>query len=272
VEEARVDIHLTPDLQRPSLIVSWQTRDFGKVGSRVMDFLGEETAGIEIAEIKPQPFFSFGGVRFEDDLVKVPESKFRASEKKNLLMLKSHEPEFEHYQFLTILLEFAVSRHQVRKIYTLNGTLSLTAHTLPRRILTVFNQPELKEELQGDGSEALTWEGPPALSSYLLWTARGKGIPAASLWLEIPFYLAPGEDPQAIKTALSFLDRRFDLGLDLGGFDADIRDQNEKLSQLRGENVDVDRWIHLLETGETLEEEDQLKLTKEVGDHLNKSG
>ena len=269
-EEARVDIRLTLDLQRPFLLVSWQTRDFGKVASRVMDRLIEETAGIEVAEIKPQGFFSFGGVRFQNDLVKVPEGIFRASEKKNLLMLKSDEPEFEHYQFLTTLLEFAVSHYQVRKIYTLNGTVSFTAHTLPRRILTVFNQPELKEELHGDGLEALTWEGPPALSSYLLWTARGKGIPAASLWLEVPFYLAGGEDPQAIKTALSFLDRQFDLELNLGSFDGKIRDQSERLSQLRKENVDVDQWIHLLEAGEMLEEEDQSKLTKEVRDCLSR--
>jgi predicted ATP-grasp superfamily ATP-dependent carboligase len=269
-KEARVDIRLTPDLQGPTLLVSWQTRDFGKVASRVMDRLIEETAGIEVAEIKPQGFFSFGGVRFENDLVKVPESIFRASAKRNLLMLKSNEPEFEHYQFLTTLLEVAVSHYRVRKIYTLNGTLSLTAHTLPRKILAVFNQPELGEEVRAGGAEALTWEGPPALSSYLLWTARGKGIPAASLWLEVPFYLASGEDPQAIKTALSFLDRKFDLGLDPGSFDGEIRDQSERLSQLRKENVDVDRWIHLLETGETLEEEDQFKLTKEVRDCLSR--
>jgi proteasome assembly chaperone (PAC2) family protein len=270
VEEPQANLYLTPHLQGPSLIVSWQTRDVGKVASRVIDFLSEKTDGIDVGEIKPQGFFSFGGVRFENDLVKVPESKWRASEQKNLLMLKSDEPEFDHYLFLTTLLDMAVSHFQVRRIYTLNGSLSPRPHTFPRRILTVFNQPEIREELQGDGLEGLTWEGPPALSSYLLWTAREKGIPAASLWLEVPFYLAGGEDPQAIRTALAFLDRKFDLGLNLGGLDLEIQDHKEKLSQLREENGDVDRWIHLLETGETLEEEDQIKLTKEVRDHLSK--
>jgi predicted ATP-grasp superfamily ATP-dependent carboligase len=240
------------------------------MASRVVDTLSEGPASLEVAEIKPQRFFSLGGVRFENDLVKIPESIFRASEKRNLLLLKSDEPEFEHDQFLSTLLEFATSRYRVSRIYTLNWTISLTPHTLPRRILTVFNQPELKEEVRGEGLEALSWKGPPALSSYLLWAARGKGIPAVSLWLEIPFYLASGEDPQAIKTALSFLNRRFDLRMDPSRFDREIREQNEKLSRLRSEHADVDRWIHLLEAGETLEEEDQLKLTNEVRDLLSR--
>jgi proteasome assembly chaperone (PAC2) family protein len=222
----------------------------------------------EIAELKPFGFYSFGGIRFKRDLVQIPVSHFWACEKKNLLIFESDEPEFEYYQFLNTVLECAESHFRVKDVYTLNGTFSFIAHTQPRRILTVFNQNEFKESLQAYDLEALTWEGPPALSSYLLWIANRRGIPGMSLWVEIPFYLAEREDPQAIKVTLSFLNKRFNLGLDLSEFDLRIRNQHERIARLREENPEINDTIRRLENGLMLNEEEQLKLTKEVRDLL----
>jgi hypothetical protein len=110
----------------------------------------------------------------------------------------------------------------------------------------------------------MNWHGPPAISSYLLWVARRRGLPGVSLWPEIPFYLAAREDPHAIKLTLSFLDRRFGLGLYLGGFDFQIDYQNEKIARLRKENSDINKYISMLESGQKLDEEEQLKLSREV--------
>ena len=264
MEKDLVKIYKTPRLQSPSLIVGWQTRDVGKLGSKVIDFLNEKLGGQEIAEIKPLGFFQFGGVRFKDDLVQVPESKFWACEKNNLLLFKSDEPVFEHYQFLNSVLDLAECHCHAKELYTLSGVVSFTAHTSPRRILTVFNKAELKERLQGYGLENMTWEGLPAISSYLLWLAKRRGIPGVSLWPVIPFYLATREDPKVLKLTLSFLNRRLNLGLDLGGFDLEIRDQNEKIAELRKENAEINKYINMLESGLGLDEGEQLKLTREV--------
>ena len=272
MEKNPFEIYQTPQLQSPSLIVSWQTQDIGKLASKVIDFLNKKLGGQEIAEIKPLGFFPFGGVRFKDDLVQAPESKFWACEKNNLLIFKSDEPVFEHYQFLNLVLDFAEYHYHIKELYTLSGTVSYIAHTHLRRILTVFNQPELKNRLQGYGLDDMTWEGPPAISSYLLWVARRRGISGVSLWPEIPFYLGTREDPQAIKLTLSFLNRRFNLGLDLGEFDLEIRDQNKKIAQLRKEDAEINKYINMLESGQRLNEEEQLKLAQEVYELLGKGG
>jgi proteasome assembly chaperone (PAC2) family protein len=272
VEKDPFEIYQMPQLQSPSLIVGWQTQDIGKLGPKVIDFLNEKLGAKEIAEIKPLGFFPFGGVRFKDDLVQVPESKFWACEKDSLLIFRSDEPVFEHYQFLNSVLDFAECHCQAKELYTLSGVVSFIAHTSPRRILTVFNQPEIKNRLQGYGLEDMTWEGPPAISSYLLWLAKRRGIPGVSLWPEIPFYLATREDPQAIKLTLSFLNRRFNLGLNLGEFDLEIRDQNEKIAQLRKENAEINRYINMLESGVRLDEEEQLKLAEGIYELLGKGG
>ncbi len=270
VEKDPFEVYQTPHLQSPSLIVGWQTQDIGKLGSEVIHFLNERLGGKEIAEIKPLGFFPFGGVRFKDDLAQAPESKFWACEKNNLLIFKSDEPVFEHYQFLNSVLDFARYHCQVKELYTLSGAVSYIAHTHPRRILTVFNQLELKNRLQDNRLNDMTWEGPPAISSYLLWVARRRGIPGASLWPEIPFYLATSKDPQAIKLTLSFLDKRFNLGLDFEGFDLEIEYQNEKIAQLRKEDDEINKYINRLESGMSLDEEEQLKLVREVYELLGK--
>ena len=270
MEEDLFEVYQAPQLRSPSLIVGWQTHDVGKLSSKIIHFLNEKLGGQKIAEIKPSGFFPLGGAVFKDNLVQVPESEFWACENHNLLIFNSEEPKYEWYKFLTTVLGFAEHYHQVKELYTISGTPSLTAHTAPRTILAVYNQPDFQKLLQGYGLEDMTWEGPPAISSYLLWAARRRDIPGLSLWPQIPFYLAAGEDPAATKLTLSFLDRRFNLGLDFWELDLEIRSQNEKIAQLRRENAEINKYINQLESGLSLNEEEQVKLAREVYELLEK--
>ena len=262
MDKALFEIYQSPQLRNPSLIVAWQTRDVGKLSSKVIHFLNEKLEGQKIAEIKPSGFFLLGGAAFKDNLLQVPESKFSACQNQELLIFNSEEPQYEWHKFLSAVLDFAQHYCHIKELYTVSGTPSLSAHTTPRRILAVYNQLEFQKALQGYGLEDMTWEGPPAISSYLLWLAKRRDIPGLSLWPEIPFYLAAGEDPAAIKLTLSFLDRRFSLGLDLGELDPDIGNQNEKIAQLRERDTEINEYINRLESGLSLNEEEQLRLAR----------
>jgi len=101
--------------------------------------------------------------------------------------------------------------------------------------------------------------------------AKRRGISGLSLWPEIPFYLASREDPQAIKLTLSFLNRRFNLNLDLEVFDLEIIEQNEKIAQLRKEDSEINKYIRILEKGQRLDEEEQLKLARKIHELLERS-
>jgi len=269
MENKLFEIYKALQFHSPSLIVGWQTHDVGKIGSRVIDFLNEKLGGQEIAEIKPSGFFSLEGAMFENDLIQAPESKLWACQKNGLLTFKSDVPEYEQYKFLSAVLHLAQYHCKVKELYTISGTVSLIAHTAPRHILTVFNKPEFQKRLQGYGLEDLTWEGPPAISSYLLWLARRRGISGVSLWPQVPFYLAAKEDPEAMKLALSFLNRRFNLALDLRELDEEIVRQKEKIARLRDENREINRSIRVLQMGLSLGEEEQMKLAREVYEVLS---
>lgn len=272
MEKDLFEIYKTSQLQNPALIVGWQTHDAGKLGRKVIDFLNEKLGGEALAEIKPSGFFPLGGAVFKNDIVQVPESKFWACQKNDLLLFKSDEPRYEEYKFLNAILDLAEYYCQAKELYAISGTVSFIAHTNPRRILTVFNQPEFQKRLRGYGLENMPWQEPPAISFYLLWVAQRRGLPGVILGPEIPFYLAAGEDPLAIKQTLSFLNRRFSLGLDLDDFDSEIGNQNVKIARLRAENPEIDKSISLLEQGLALSEEEHVKLAEEVHQLLEKRG
>lgn len=66
------------------------------------------------------------------------------------------------------------------------------------------------------------------------------------------------------------LDRKFSLRLDLGELDLETTSQNEKIAQLRKENAEINKYITLLESGLGLDEEEQVKLAREVYELLEK--
>jgi proteasome assembly chaperone (PAC2) family protein len=258
-----------PELENPCLIVGWN-RDTGKIAPVAINFLNEKLGGQRFCEIEPDRFFLLGGVSVEDDCIQFPESSFFYTQRNDLVIFKSDQPANDHYAFLNFVLDVPEHYGQIKELYTISGMASPIAHTSPRRILAVFNHPEFQETLKSYNLEGLTWEGPPAISSFLLWIARRRGIHGLSLWLEVPFYLAASEDPHAIRLAVSFVNQRFNLGLDLQELDVKIREQDEKIDRLRDENAEVNRYIGLLESGLGLKEEVQLKLAQKIHEHLKR--
>ena len=259
-----------PKFENPSLIVGWRA-DAGNLGPKVIEYLSRKIKAKSFCEIKPADFYSFGGVAVENDTAQFPECRFYYSEMNNLLVFKGDEPQFERYKFLNALLDLVEHHCKTKELYTVNGTISSIAHTGPRRILAVFNQQEFQNEFRDLGLEDMNWKGPPAISSYLLWIAKRRGIPGVSLWTEVPFYLATCDDFQAIKTTFSFLARKFDLGSAFEELNDQIREQNAKMAQLREEEPSIDKYIGVLESGGFLVGDEQMELTREVNEFLEKT-
>jgi len=258
-----------PKLKSPSLVVGW-SKDAGKLGAEVIDFLNKKLGSQEFCQIEPTGFFSLGGVKVEDDMAQFPESKFYCCERGDLVIFKSNQPQYEWYKFLNSVLDVAEYHCKIKELYTVSGTVCSIAHTSPRRILTVFNQPELKNILQGYGLVDMEYEGEPALNSYLLWMAKRRNIPGVSLWAEIPFYLAAEEDPKAWRRILEFFDRKFTLNIDLEEISEEIKKQNKKMMSIRRKKPVINKYISQLEKGFMLNEKEQEKLAKEVYGLLKK--
>ena len=260
-----------PKFENPSLIVGWE-QDNGKLSPKVIEYLNKKFKSKSFCEIEPMDFFSLAGVVIENDVAQFPEGTFYYSQRNDLVIFKGNEPRFERYRFLNAIADLAQSYCKIKELYTISATISPIAHTSPRQISAVFNQHQIQQKLRGYGLQNLNWQGPPAISSYLLWVAKNRGIPGVSLWPEIPFYLAAGEDFQAIKLTLSFLDKKFNLGLDLAELDENIRDQDIKIAELREEDSEINKYIGMLESELPLSEAEQVELTMKVTELLEKKG
>jgi len=68
----------------------------------------------------------------------------------------------------------------------------------------------------------------------------------------------------------SFLAKKFELGSAFGELDDQIRKQNAKMSQLREEEPSIDKYIEMLESGISLGGDEQMELTREVTEFLEK--
>lgn len=273
-ENASIKIIREVDLQNPSLVVGWAD-DAGDLGAKTIDYLSTKLVVEEFGEIEPVDFFPLGGVSVRDDVARFPGSRFVCCREHNLVMLKSDLPRSEWYRFLASVLDIAEHYCHAKEIYTIGGIVSQGAHTTPRNVIGIANSPELKDVLRQYGLAVDTdYQTPPdqrpTLSSFLLWLAKGRNIPGASLWTAVPSYLVTIEDAKACRKTLEFLDHRINLRLDFRDLDEEVTNQNEQLAQMRLLMPEVDKYIRRLETNLALAEEESETLIRETEAYFRK--
>ena len=261
-----------PELESSPLVVAWN-QDAGRVGPKVADYLNNELASREFAEITPESFFALSGVSIEDDIAQFPESKFYCCRGKSLVIFRSDVPRYEWYEFLSLVLDIAEKYCKVKEIYTVGGMVSPGAHTTPRMLLSVTNSTEMKPMLrQYDLISDMDYETQdgqrPTFSSFLLWAAKRRNIAGISLWVPVPFYLLAVEDPWACKKVMEFFDRRFDLNINFASIDDEIARQDREIAQVRSQVPELDNYISKLESNLGLTVDESEKLVKELEEWL----
>lgn len=259
-----------PRLEKPSLIVGWM-KDIGDVSRGVADFLAGATGGHSFCQIEPADFFSVGGVTVESNIATFPQSRFFHDDRSNVLLLRSDEPQARRYDFLNAVLDLA-EHYKVEALYTVDGIASMTAHTSERRVFGVFNGADIQKKLKWYVPIGLSWQGPPHMSTYLLWLARQRHLPAAGLWVEVPFYLSDRQDAQAVRAAASLLGQIIGWDYDTDELDRRVADQEELLSELREEDLEIDSKIQSIEQGESLDNDEQVELMEAIRGALRREG
>ena len=261
-------LYKAPELQSSSLVVSWN-EDAGNLGNTVTSYLSNKLYIEELGEIELEDFFPLGGISVQNDIATFPESKFFYCEEKNLVIFRSNPPRSEWYKFLNLIIDIAEHYCHTNELYTVGGMVSPKAHTSPRELLAVANSPEMTNTLkQYDLAKDLNYETAPnqrpTLSSYLLWVARKRNFTAASLWVPVPFYMISSEDLKASEEIIKFLNKRFNLKLNIDDLNKSVSRQSQKIDILRNRLPEIDGYISRLESNLSLADEESEKLVREM--------
>jgi len=247
-----------PDrLRQPILIMAFSGwNDAAESATTAARFLGQAWPSRPLASIDPEDFYHFGlsrpYVRYKPESpsereIVWPSTDFSVSRvpsvDRDLIVGVAIEPHLKWRTYCGAVLALA-RRARVSLVLTLGALLAEVPHTRPVKLAGSAPDPELAAVL---GLRPSRYEGPTGIIGVLGTLCREAGMPAASLWANVPHYVSGVENP---KAALALVRRV----LALLGTEADLSDLVEatrqfdaNLSEVVGQNAKIAEYVKTLE-------------------------
>jgi predicted ATP-grasp superfamily ATP-dependent carboligase len=259
----RID-DLPAEPRRPVLVVAFSGwNDAAESATSAARFLCRTWPMMPAALIEAEEFYHFGlnrpEVRFRKDAPGVrevhwPTTEFFRSDEpalaRDVIIGVGVEPHLKWQTFCGHILELA-RRAQVTLVITLGALLADVPHTRPVRISGVATDVELGRRLQ---TTPTRYEGPTGIIGVLNDACRRAGLPAVSLWANVPHYVSEVSNPHAVLALV----RRV---LDILEWQADLTELTEgaaefdrQLARIMAQKPEVAKYVQELERRQTQEE------------------
>jgi proteasome assembly chaperone (PAC2) family protein len=259
---------LPADLRRPVLVVAFSGwNDAAESATSAARVLCRVWPTQPAAAIEPEEFYHFGltrpEVRFRKDApdvreVRWPTIEFLRSDEpalaRDVIVGIGIEPHLKWRTFCGHILDFAC-RARVSLVITLGALLADVPHTHPIRVSGVASDPELRRRFQ---TTATRYEGPTGIIGVLNDACRQAGVPAVSLWANVPHYISEVSNPHAVlalvRRVLDFLD----WPADLTELEEAAREFDRQLGRIMDQKPEVAKFVRELEgrqaQGESVDE------------------
>ncbi|MDO9445360.1 MAG: PAC2 family protein [Dehalococcoidia bacterium] len=211
-----------PALRRPLLIAGFAGwNDAGEAASSAVRFIHRRWRCDSIAEIDPENFYDFTQMRPQvrlrngERFIEWPPNTFSAKRvdhlDRDVILFQGVEPHLSWKTYVETILEVCRT-FEVSGVLILGALLSEASHARPVRVSGSATDPELARLLGLDERSRSTYQGPTGIVGILSQAVKDAGIPMASMWANIPFYIQRSPNP---KGSLALLDR-INSGLDFG--------------------------------------------------------
>ncbi len=270
-----------PILNRPYLIIGFEGwPNAAEVSSYTLQHLIESLEAKPFASIPTENFYQTSSLRpvavIKEGRVielKFSENHFyyvKGCPFTDLILFQGVEPHFRWDVFADLILDLAI-QFNVSQIFTIGGTYDYIPHTYPPVVSALFNHESLRESVMQAGLRLTEYSGPISIQTFILMSARKRGLRAISLWGHAPQYL----QARNIKVICSVLRRLIDLTkikLDLSDlekastyFDQQVRrliEQDPKLKEAISHLEEA--YIQSGEIPQTVSKEDGTKEDKVI--------
>jgi len=246
-----------PNLNKPILVIGFEGwPNAAEVSSGALEYLVEKFEAKKFASIPIEDFHELSASRpvaiiKEGRLVelKFPGNHFYYSKdlySKDFILFQGVEPHLRWNLFVDLLFDL-VMKFDVSQIFTLGGTYDYIPHTCPPMVSALANDEDLREKAIQAGLGLTEYTGPISIHTFILESARKRGLKAMSLWGHAPQYLQT-RNISVVHSVLRSLFRMTGVEIDLSELEKASDFFNQQVNDL------VERDPKLQETINKLEE------------------
>jgi proteasome assembly chaperone (PAC2) family protein len=251
-------------LRRPILLMAFAGwNDAAESATTAARVLRGAWDGQPFAALEPEEFYHFGLTRplvrlvpgtLEREIV-WPETEFFVCRGERLgrdvVIGLGSEPHLRWKTYCGAILEMARGL-DITLVVTLGALLAEVPHTRPIRLSGFATDPELATVL---GVRPTRYEGPTGIVGVLAATARGAGFATASLWANVPHYIAAVENPHAAMALARRVNRLVDGPLDTHELEEASVQFDAQLAEVLAQNRKVAGYVRKLEAKDAEAEE-----------------
>jgi predicted ATP-grasp superfamily ATP-dependent carboligase len=239
------DVEYLPELHRPLLLVGltgWF--DVAAAATDALDCVAPAGTSLTIGSIDPDPFYDFTQERPEIEIdegdiraVHWPANEFRVvrtGASHDLVVLSGVEPHLAYRTFAGCIVRVAEAL-RCGVVVTVGAIADAVPHTRAPVVVGSTSSPGLAERL---GLTTPTYQGITGLIGVLHADLEQRAIPAISLRVGVPHYLAHAEHPRATAALLGHLGHV--LGINVA---TDLSEPIERWGTLHDEAVEEDEQL-----------------------------
>ena len=213
-----------PELRRPILVAAFSGwSDAGEAATGAARFILRRWRTTPFAEIDAENFYDFTQlrprVRLErgERIIDWPANQFSARVRedadRDLIIFSGTEPHLAWRSYVDCILELC-REYAVSGFITMGALLAEVSHARDVRETGSSLDEEFGREL-GLPTQAGRYQGPTGITGVLGQAVRQAGIPSASFWANIPFYVRRSPNPKGSLAVLGRINNALNLGLTL---------------------------------------------------------
>lgn len=258
-------IHAQPSgLRRPIVITAFSGwNDAAESATTAARYLATTFNARKFAEIDAEEFYHFGlsrpTVRFQagsetEREVIWPTMDFSIAQpsslERDLIIGVAAEPHLKWRTYCAAIIELA-RRCDATLLLTLGALLAEVPHTRPVRLSGGAADPELARLL---GIKPTRYEGPTGIVGVLNTACRDSGLPAATLWANVPHYISGIENPKAALALVRRVLLLLNATADLSDLEDAGRQFDQNLTEIVAQNDKIAGYIRKLESRDVEDE------------------
>ena len=253
-----------PTLNRPILVLAFAGwNDAGDSATFAAKFLSQRLAANKFASLDPETFYNFieqrpqVRLRHGEREILWPANEFSYARDTRLvqdvIIGLGIEPHLRWRTYIESIMRVVQDCH-VELVVTLGALLADVAYSRPIRLTGSASEPALAQRLHLSMSR---YEGPTGIVGTLHDACKRQGLPAISIWANVPHYIAASPN---IKAALALVRRVFtllDFSADLNDLETAASDFDRRVANVLASDAKVSEYVRRLEERDEDDDEDE---------------